>query len=71
MTSQEPHPNPPIDVHKPAWELTKTPNKWVSSFIRKVWITDSHGWGQSMTVDQARELANTLLVAANHAENGK
>lgn len=63
-----PHPNPPIDVHKPAWEVPELPDKWVSAFIKKVWITDSHGWGKSITTDQARNLAHALLAAANHAE---
>ncbi|MER0007783.1 hypothetical protein ABRP78_09800 [Corynebacterium sp. KPL4064] len=63
-----PHPNPPIDVHKPAWEVPELPNKWVSVFINKVWITDSHGWGKSITTDQARNLAHALLAAAQYAE---
>lgn len=65
---KSPHPNPPIDVHKPAWEVTEIPDKWVSAFINKVWITDSHGWGKSMTTDQARNLAHALLAAANYSE---
>jgi len=63
-----PHPNPPIDVHKPAWEVPELPDKWVSAFIKKVWITDSHGWGKSMTTNQARNLAHALLAAAQYAE---
>lgn len=70
MSNQDrpPHPNPPIDVHKPAWEVPELPNKWVSVFINKVWITDSHGWGKSITTDQARNLAHALLAAAQYAE---
>ena len=64
-----PHPNPPIDVHKPAWEVPELPDKWVSAFINKVWITDSHGWGKSMTADQARNLAEALLSAINYQES--
>jgi len=71
MTNQAPHPNPPRDVHKPAWELKETADKWVSAFIGKVWMTDSHGWGKSMTINQAREWAHALLAAANHAEENQ
>ena len=63
-----PHPNPPIDVHKPAWEVTEFPDKWVSVLAKKIWITDSHGWGKSITTDQARNLALALLAAAQYAE---
>jgi len=63
-----PHPNPPIDVHKPAWEVTELPDKWVSVLAKKIWITDSHGWGKSMTTDQARNLAHALLAAAQYTE---
>lgn len=61
-----PHPNPPIDVHKPAWEVTEFPDKWVSLLAKKIWITDSHGWGKSITTDQARNLAHALLAAADY-----
>ncbi|WP_349824290.1 hypothetical protein [Corynebacterium sp. KPL2623] len=64
-----PHPNPPIDVHKPAWEVPELPNKWVSVFINKIWVTDSHGWGKSMTTDQAHDLAEALLSAINYQES--
>lgn len=63
-----PHPNPPIDVHKPAWEVPELPDKWVSVLAKKIWVTDSHGWGKSMTTDQAHNLAHVLLAAANHTE---
>ena len=63
-----PHPNPPIDVHKPAWEVPELPDKWVSVLAKKIWITDSHGWGKSITTDQARNLALALLAAAEYAE---
>lgn len=63
-----PHPNPPIDVHKPAWEVPELPDKWVSVLAKKIWITDSHGWGKSITTDQARNLAHALLAAAEYAE---
>ena len=70
MNNQDrpPHPNPPIDVHKPAWEVSELPDKWVSVFINKIWVTDSHGWGKSITTDQARNLAHALLAAAQYAE---
>ena len=78
-----PHPNPPIDVHKPAWEVPELPDKWVSVLAKKIWITDSHGlsvlakkiwitdshgWGKSITTDQARNLALALLAAAEYAK---
>lgn len=65
---KSPYPNPPIDVHKPAWKVTALPDKWVSVLANKIWITDSHGWGKSMTTDQAREIAHTLIAAVNYAE---
>lgn len=63
-----PHPNPPIDVHKPAWEVTEFPDKWVSVLGKRIWITDSHGWGKSITTDQARKLAQALLEAISYVE---
>lgn len=67
-----PHPYPPKDVHQPAWALRDGEDyysrSWVSALGKRIWITDSHGWGKSMTIDQAHDLAAALLSAINHQE---
>lgn len=67
-----PHPRPPKDVHLPAWALRDAEDdysrSWVSVLGKRIWITDGHGWGKSMTIDQARDLAAALLSAINHQE---
>lgn len=67
-----PHPYPPKDVHQPAWGIRDAEDdysrSWVSALGKRIWITDGHGWGKSMTIDQARDLAAALLSAINHTE---
>lgn len=69
-----PHPNPPMDVHQPAWafrdkEGWNYPTRnWVSRLGKRIWITDSKGWGESLTISQAHELTAALLSAINHQE---
>ncbi|MGZ0652225.1 hypothetical protein [Corynebacterium striatum] len=67
-----PHPRPPKDVHQPAWALRDAEDdysrSWVSALGKRIWITDSHGWGKSMTIDQAHDLVAALLSAINHQE---
>lgn len=67
-----PHPYPPKDVHQPAWALRDGEDyysrSWVSVLGKRIWITDSKGWGKSMTTSQAHDLAAALLAAANYSE---
>ena len=67
-----PHPYPPKDVHHPAWALRDGEDyysrNWVSVLGKRIWITDSKGWGKSMTTSQARDLAYALIAAVNYAE---
>lgn len=67
-----PHPRPPKDVHQPAWALRDGEDdhsrSWVSVLGKRIWITDSHGWGKSMTIGQAHDLAAALLSAINHQD---
>lgn len=68
----DPYPDPPKDVHQPAWELRDGENdysrKWVSVLGKRIWITDDKGWGKSMTTSQAQDLTAALLAAANYQE---
>lgn len=67
-----PHPNPPMDVHQPAWEFREGEGypirSWVSVLGKRIWITDGKGWGESMTMSQAHDLVVALLSAINYKE---
>lgn len=68
----EPHGNPPIDVHKPAWHVPiKNKDTWIGVLGDHTWVTDSHGWGYSMTTEETETFARALLASVQHHQSRK
>lgn len=69
VTLPAPVPDPPVDVHRPAWHVSESLTRpWVAPVGRYVSTCDRHGWGDHLDADVAEKLGLALLAAAMHAK---
>ena len=69
VTLPAPVPNPPRDVHRPAWHVSGgMVRPWVASIDRVVHVFDWEGHGEQIDADTAERYGLALVDAAKHAK---
>lgn len=69
VTLPAPVPDPPVDVHRPAWHVSESMTRpWVAPIGRFVHVSDRTGWGDQIDADVAERYGLAMLAAAKHAK---